>query len=331
MSKLLSRYAEAVFWMARYVERAENLARILDVQETFSRDSRGASNWAATLDLYADREHFAERYGEATARNVIRFYVLDQDNVSSILSCVRTARENARTLRPLISTEMWVQLNTFYNRLRSLGDEEASEPRLVRLCSMIKEACQTHTGITEGTFYRDEGWHFYLLGRQVERADQTTRLVDVKYHQILPRDADVGSTVDVSQWNALLRSASGFHAYRRVHPTGMSPARVAGFLLFNRHFPRSVVACVETIERTLTDLRHMYYLQSGNAAMEQIDELRAELTGHTIDEVVRLGLHEHLDWIQLKLIDFAETLGTSFFGHLPAEPAQAEARTGTES
>jgi uncharacterized alpha-E superfamily protein len=325
LSRLLSRYAEAVFWMARYVERAENLARILDVQETFSRDSRGSNHWLPVLELYSDAERFKADHGEATPEKVIHFYLLDRENPGSIISSVGYARENARTLRPLISTEMWIQLNIFHNRLRALGDEEASEPRLARLCSQIKEACQTHTGITEGTFYRDEGWYFYQLGRQVERADQTTRLLDVKYHQILPDVSDVGSPVDVSQWNALLRSASGFHAFRRIHPTGMSPTTVAGFLLLNGRFPRSVVACVDQIERTLTDLRHVYALRGGVEAMELLDELRAELSGRSIDAVLGKGLHEYLDWVQYRLIDFTEALGRDFFGTEPAdEPGQAQ-------
>ncbi len=325
MNRLLSRYAEAVFWMARYVERAENLARILDVQETFSRDSRGGSNWLPVLQLNADHERFEENHGRATAEKVIQFYVLERENPSSILSCVSAARENARTLRPLISTEMWVQLNTFHNRLRTMSSVEASEPRLARLCALIKEGCQTHTGITEGTFYRDEAWYFYQLGRLVERADQATRLLDVKYHQLLPMPTQVGTPIDVSQWNALLRSASGFHAFRRVHSTGMSPATVAGFLLYNRNFPRSVVACIELIERTLTDLRHIYGLSVGNEAMEQLDILRAELAGQTIETTIERGLHEQLDWIQRKLIDFTNTLGIEFFGFENAASEQSQA------
>ena len=223
MRDLLSRYAEAAFWMARYIERAENLARILDVNETFSRDSQGGQNWLSVLQLYDDQKRFFERHGEAGGEAVIRFYVLDRDNRGSIVSNVRMARENARALRPLISTEMWTHLNMFHNRLGELRPEDVTEHRLARLCTLVKESCQAHTGITEGTFHRDAGWDFYQMGRMIERADQTTRLLDVKYHLLLPSAADVGSPVDVSQWNALLRSASAYHAFRRVQPSGMDP------------------------------------------------------------------------------------------------------------
>lgn len=307
--------------MARYIERVENLARILDVQETFSRDSRGGHHWLTVLQIYADEKRFQALHGEPTAESVIRFYLIDRDNPGSVISCVRMARENARTLRPLISTEMWIQLNMVYNHLRGLDEADLAEPRLARLCGVIKEACQAHTGITEGTFYRDEGWFFYELGRKLERADQTTRLLDVKYHLLLPSPDDVGTVFDVSQWNAVLRSASGFHAYRRVHPRGMGPARVTGFLLFNGRFPRSVMACVASAERTLAELREIYALPGGSASHEQLLELRAHLESRAIERVIGEGLHEFLDSIQLRLIALGRDLGQEFFVHGAEQPA----------
>ncbi len=318
MSSLLSRYADAIFWLARYVERAENLARILDVNETFSRDSRGYQNWESILELYSDQARFPEPHAEVDTASVLYFYVLDQDNPTSIVSSVRMARENARTLRPLISTEMWVQINIFYNRLRGLTRADIAEPRLVRLCTSIKEACQQHTGITEGTFYRDEGWYFYELGRHLERADQTTRLLDVKYHLLLPRPSDVGSPVDVSHWNALLRSASTYHAFRRVHPRGMSPATVAGFLLFHTDFPRSVLGSVNAADRNLGELCERYGLGAGTDAVAVLGGLRGELARLDIDEVLSGGLHEFIDGVQLKLVETSAEIGRAFFGRAPS-------------
>ncbi len=326
MNSLLSRYAEAIFWMARYMERAENLARILDVNETFSRDSQGGQNWRSVLQLFADEERFLERHEAATARDVIHFYTLDQENLSSIISCLRGARGNARTLRPLISTEMWIQMNVFYNQIREVKAEHLTEPRLARFCARIKESCQSHTGITEGTFYRDEGWYFYELGRKIERADQTTRLLDAKYHLLLPSPAQVGSPFDVSQWNAVLRSAAAFHAFRRVHPSGMTPANVSAFLLFHKRFPRSVMACISDIDRTLTALRAQYGLRGGASALETLDEVRGHLESETIDAVINRGLHEFLDWIQLRLIDVDRHLAQDFFGQAAQdEPDQQQA------
>ena len=320
---LLARYADCIFWLARYVERAENLARILDVNETFSRDSRGGQNWRSIVQLNSDEERFFAGHDAAAAHNVVNFYVVDGDNPTSIVSTIRYARENARTLRPLISTEMWVQLNVFYNRLTELSAEDLAPGNLAALFAMIKEACQTHTGITEGTFFRDQGWYFYPIGRYIERADQTTRLLDIKYHLLLPSPSDVGSPVDVSQWNALLRSAAGYHAYRRLHAASTTPARVAGFMLLNNAFPRSVHHCVREVGRLLGEVKSHHGLRNGNDAAEELDRLQAVLGTFEIAAILRSGLHEFLDSIQRQLMAVTRELSIAFFGYTP-EAQQAQ-------
>jgi len=197
LSNSLSRHAAAVFWLGRYIERADNLARVLDVNETFSRNTEGTHNWHAILHLYDDEPAFLERYEAIDEPGVLTFYTLDRENPGSILSSIRSARENARTLRALISTEMWTQLNIFYNGLIAIEPKEVLPPRLSSFCQRIKEGCQAHYGIAEGTYYRDDSWLFYELGRMIERADQTTRVLDVKYHLLLPSLADIGSPLDV--------------------------------------------------------------------------------------------------------------------------------------
>jgi len=320
---LLARYADCIFWLARYVERAENLARILDVNETFSRDSRGGQNWRSIVQLNSDEERFFAGHDAAAAHNVVNFYVVDGDNPTSIVSTIRYARENARTLRPLISTEMWVQLNVFYNRLTELRTEDLAPGNLAALFAMIKEGCQTHTGITEGTFFRDQGWYFYQIGRYIERADQTTRLLDIKYHLLLPSPSDVGSPVDVSQWNALLRSAAGYHAYRRLHAASTTPARVAGFMLLNNAFPRSVHHCVREVGRLLGEVKSHHGLRNGNDAAEELDRLQAVLGTFEIAAILRSGLHEFLDSIQRQLMAVTRELSIAFFGYTP-EAQQAQ-------
>ena len=315
MSILLSRYAEDLFWIARYIERAEAVARILDVNETFSRDSRGGQNWQSVLAIYSDEPRFFREHASSSAENVIHFYTLDRRNPTSILSALRMARENARAMRPLISTEMWTQINIFYNRLQALGPQEITEPRLTRFCQFIKEGCQTHTGITEGTFYRDEGWCFYQIGRQIERADQTTRLLDAKYHLLLPSVDQVGTPVDASRWNALLRSASGYHAFRRVHPSGLTASDVAGFLLFHRAFPRSVLACVAEISERVTELRSFYAIPGATGVTGALDDLRRLVDDADIEQVIRDGLHEYLDRVQRQLNTLSRDIGREMFGH----------------
>ncbi len=323
MSSLLSRYAECLFWLARYVERAEDLARILDVNQSFSRDGAGTHDWRPILQLYDDETAYRARRPEVTPEGVIAFYVLDGENSGSIFSSIRMARENARTLRPLISTEMWAQLNMFYNQLQRITPESLSEPSLNRICSFVKESCQTHTGVTEGTFFRDEGWHFYRIGKNVERADQTTRLLDVKYRSLLPLGADPGSAVDVGQWNALLRSAAGYHAFRRVHPNGLSPKKVAKFLLLNRSFPRSIAACADEIMDALATLGSEYALTAAGPIVARLAQLRHRLEKQRVERILEAGLHTFADGIQLDLIDLTRELGRAFFGH--DEPQRATA------
>jgi uncharacterized alpha-E superfamily protein len=321
---LLSRYAECLFWLGRYMERIENLARTLDVTETFARGGRDGRNWLSVVQINADEERFLAKHEKATARTVVQFYVLDRENPTSIASTIGYARENARTLRPLISTEMWAQINVFYNKVRRLGDADVLPSRLSRLCTELKESCQAHTGITEGTFFRDQGWSFYAIGKYLERGDQTTRLVDIKYHTLLPSAQAVGSPLDVSQWNAMLRAAAGYHAYRRVYPRGMSPALVAGFLLLNPAFPRSLVLCMGQVEWYLTQLRARYHLRGGGAALERLDRLRGALNDRRIDDLIAEGLHEYLDRVQRDLILLQQDIAEAFW---PAPEMQSQSQS----
>lgn len=312
---LLARYAEDIYWMARYMERADNLARLLEVNEVFARDSRGAHNWDAFIDLNSDRKRFAEIHGEPTPAKAAYFYMLDSENPTSILFSVRAARENARTLRPLISTEMWTHLNVFYNDLLAITAGPDNLPNIARFCDRVKTACQAHTGITEGTFYRDQGWYFYQMGKHIERADQTTRLVDVKYHTLLPSTEDVGSILDISQWNAVLRSAAGYHAFRRVQPRGIEPRKVAEFLVLNSRFPRSVRYCVAEVSMLLSQLIYTFQLTRGDSVARAVEVLHRRLEDSDIDAIIRFGMHEFMDTVQLDLIEIANAMGRAYFGH----------------
>jgi uncharacterized alpha-E superfamily protein len=322
---LLSRYAEALFWLARYMERIENLARILDVTDTFVRHGVDQSGWRSIIQINADEERFNERYGKPTAATVAQFYLVDRENPTSILSSLFAARENARTLRPLISTEMWSQINIFYNRVRLLTAADAAPSRVSGLCAYLKEQCQAHAGITDGTFYRDQGWAFYCIGKYIERGDQTSRMVDIKYHTLLPKVDDVGSALDVSQWHALLRTASGYHAYRRIHPSGMTPESVAGFLLMNHSFPRSITLCLHQIEIYLSQLSSGYGLRGAYAAQERLDGLRAAMMDQSIEQILARGLHEFLDWVQLQFIGLQSAMAENFWR--PAEVAEGQSQS----
>lgn len=181
---LLARYAEHLFWMARYMERADSLARIIETHAAYDRGRESETSWKWLVQLYADDEEFEEKYTDASQRNVLHFYIRDLDHPGSILSAIKAARENARALRAYLPTEMWSQLNEFYNRIMLTGEAEIDIVHLSRTCGMIKSGCQAQFGIADSTLYRDEGWRFYGLGQFLERADQTSRLLDVKFAQL---------------------------------------------------------------------------------------------------------------------------------------------------
>jgi uncharacterized alpha-E superfamily protein len=312
-SPLLARYAEGLFWMARYLERVENLARLVDVTQTFESPGREAESWSALVRINADEAGFQERDLQPTADAVKYFYLMDRSNGTSIPASLEAARTNARTLRPLISTEMWMQLNVFHRDMLAINEDDLSGDRLSRLCGRIKVGVQAHTGITEGTFFRDQGWFFYQLGRLIERADQTTRLVDIRYHLLVPDGGEERRLAELTQWGGVLRAAAGYHAFRRIAPPGFTAADVVTFMLKDASFPRSVALCIEQMETYLTTLRSRYGLRGTVPALERIEELRAGLIGRAVEKIIADGLHNFLDGVQRDLILLAAEIGTAFF------------------
>ena len=329
---LLARYAEGLFWMARYLERVENLARLVDVTQTFEAPGREAESWFALVRINADADSFFKRGHSVDADQVKRFYLLDAGNPTGIPASLEAARHNARTLRPLISTEMWMHLNVFHRDMLSIAPEDLQGDRLSPLCRRIKEGVQTHTGITEGTFFRDQGWFFYQLGRLIERADQTTRLLDIRYHLLVPAVGEERRVAELTQWGSVLRAAAGYHAFRRVAPPGFTPDDVVAFLLTDTAFPRSVALCIEQMEWLLGQLRSRYGLRGTVSALERVEELRAGLTGRAVPKIIEGGLHQFLDGVQRDLILLAGEIGTAFFRDWrPLAEAQSQAQTQSQT
>ncbi len=323
---LLRRDAEGLFWMARYLERVENMARLIDITQTFEGPGREGQSWAALIAIHADERSFAGRALEPSA--VKSFYLLERDNPNSVPSVLEFARTNARTLRPLISTEMWMQLNVFHRWVSAVTPAELEGDALSRLCRRIKEGVQAHTGITEGTFARDQGWHFYLIGRLLERADQITRLLDIKYHVLLRGSEEERRVVDLTQWDAVLRAAAGYHAFRRVAQAGFQPWDVVSFLLSDPTFARSAALCVQDIGWHLQQLRSRYGLRESAAAQEHVDELRAALRSGSGFVQPGGGLHEFLDRLQRDLNRLADEIGTAFFRDWrPLHRAQSQSQS----
>jgi uncharacterized alpha-E superfamily protein len=312
-SLLPARYGEAIFWLARYMERIENLARMLDVTESFARDDRGVGNWRSVAQINGDDALFRERYPNASGADAVRFYLLDTDNPTSIRFAMRAAYQNARTLRPLISTEMWAQINVFNKEIVGLGPSDIAASRLSPLCGRIKDGCHTHAGLIEATFYRDQGWYFYQLGKYLERADQTTRLLDIQHHLLLSAPDGANPRADRIEWQVLLRAAAGYHAFRRVSPRSTNLEAVLGFMLFDEAFPRSLRLCVRTVGALLERLRQTYPVLRSSKPLECHDELDASLTDRSFAKMIEFGLHDYLDLLQQQLGRLSNAITRAYF------------------
>ncbi len=236
---MLARVAESIYWMSRYIERAENVARFIEVNLNLMLDLPlgSAQQWKPLVETTGDAAEFKKRYGEATQQNVIQFLTFDLENGNSIRACLRAARENARSVREIISSEMWEQVNQFYLMVNAADAASRTDPQ--ELFASVRMAGHLFGGVTDATMTHNEGWNFCRLGRMLERADKTSRILDVKYFLLLPTAADVGTTSDDIQWAAVLRSASAFEMYRKAHGR-ITPDRVAEFLLFEKEFPRAI-------------------------------------------------------------------------------------------
>ena len=331
MSSLLSRYAESVFWMARYFERAESLSRIIETQTSFQR-GRSDNSWAWIVALYSDEKDFAKAFSEPNAENVIRYYMAYNDNPSSVLASIRCARENARALRPMLSTGMWYQLNDFYNRLFAFGPNDFSEVRLSRTCDAIKRGCYAQIGVAENTLYHDETWPFFRLGLFLERADQTSRLLDVRFAKQATGVARDEGRYDFTFWTILLRAASAYHAYRRVFPHHIDPSEVAHFLIFDPRLPRSLAFCLGEIQAMIEFLRRNCALKNAAGAAEVAEQMIEGLEAASKEQRLLENLHKFNDWVQLSIISLTNELGHAFFGHAqtpeaPRAPSQTQSQT----
>ncbi|MFM2429016.1 MAG: hypothetical protein RLZZ511_229 [Cyanobacteriota bacterium] len=310
---MLSRVADAIYWLNRYVERAENIARFIDVNLNLLLDVPvGVEHqWEPLVMTTGDRAIFQERYGAATIENVVQFLTFDRDYPNSILSCLYSARENARSVREVISSEMWERVNGFYLMLQEAAKRPPME-QLPQFFSEVKLASHLFAGVMDGTMSHNEGWHFGQVGRLLERADKTARILDVKYFILLPSIGYVGTALDELQWIALLKSASAYEMYRkcqhRINPNG-----IAKFLILDRDFPRSVQFCLLQAERSLHQITGTMLGSWQSPAERTLGRLRSQFEFITIEEIIDRGLHEFLDDTQVQLNLVGEAMFETFF------------------
>lgn len=316
---MLSRVANIIYWMARYLERAENTARIVDVNAQLVLDlqSRQAADdpksWEPLVYVTGDEDKFFELYGEkVTERAVVEYMLFDRRNPSSVVSCIATARENARCIRDQLANEVWETLNTFYLQLKDDDYTRYAQLGSSEYLNRIKTRIQLIYGVADSMLPRTQAWWFYEFGRHLERADSTSRILDVKYFMLLPSLHGVGSALDLIQWGSVLRSCSAFEAFRRSRRGQLNLERVLDYLIRDRDFPRSILFSVVSAEDALQHILATMPHLADNEVSRQVAQLRDHLSETRVADVVLQGVHEYLDDLQQRTIGIHEALQTTF-------------------
>ncbi len=305
---MLSRVANSLYWMSRYIERAENIARIVDVNLQLLLDLRNLDearleqHWLPIVQTTGDEEDFFKLYPRASAKNVTEFLVFLEANPNSIVSCICSARENARTVRDQITGTFWEELNRLYWFVRTPQARAVWEETPSDFFQQIKTASLNLIGMTYATLLHNEGWWFTQVGKFLERADKTTRILDIG-HRSLPKPGkpQLLSQQEALEWIAILRSCTGWDAFKSIHGAEVRPQHVAEFLLLNPDFPRSVRFCVNELNLGLRAISGVAPGRFSNEAEKLAGRLVAALQFCTIEEVFARGMHEYLDDLQGQL------------------------------
>ena len=309
---MLSRVASSIYWMSRYLERADNVARFIKVNAHLILDmgwERETAQWEPLVHASGDSADFLARYNQAHEKNVVRFLTFDPKNPNSILACVQAARENARTVREIISSEMWETINALYHLVEKHSRKRRIDD-LQDFFEAVHNANHLFSGLVENTMSHGEGWHFARMGRLLERADKTARMLDVKYFLLLPSSEYVDSPYDAVEWGAVLKSVSGFEMYRKqFHRANYRD--VTRFLILDAHFPRAIRYCIEAASRSLTHITHM--IDVSVPATAEMTTLKTMLDKAEIDHILTRGLHEFIDMFQFNLNVVDASLHHSFF------------------
>jgi uncharacterized alpha-E superfamily protein len=292
---MLGRTANDLFWMSRYIERAENMARLLEVGYRIAllpRDGSHEAEWYSTLRSAGCERGFLSKHGGYDTRKVVDYMLFDPTNPSSVYACLATARRNARAQRTALTREMWESLNSGWIEFSSIDPKTLSADKLPPLFDWIKERSALYRGALLNTILRNDTFYFNQLGTFLERADNTARILDVKYYVLLPHNELVGGEIDNAQWSAILRSVSAHRSYRWVYRESYKPWRVADYLILNRQMPRSLRSCYEEIAPALTELSGFYGASNGCQLIAQ-DTLRL-LSDGRMSTIFQSGLHEFL-------------------------------------
>ena len=311
---MLGRVANTIYWMNRYLERAENYARFMDVNYNLSLElpPNEEEQWKPLVVITGDWELYQSLNSNVEKSKVIYFLGFDEDNPNSIYNCIINARENARAVRTEITKEVWEQINALHFLVKDgLENKRYKDEDLRGFFTEIKNGCQLVYGMYDATISRSEGWNFAKLGQAIERADKTSRVLDAKYHLLLDSPNQIGSSVDLIQWAALLKSVSAYDMYRKKCGK-LTSANIAEFLILDREFPRSILACLIRAERSVITLSGSSF-GFNNTAQKQLGLLKSQLEYADINDVINKGMHEYLDDIQGKLNGISSAIYNSFF------------------
>jgi uncharacterized alpha-E superfamily protein len=311
---MLSRVANSIYWMCRYIERAENVARFISVNLNLLLDmpSEKGKHWEPLMMITGDQELFEKKYPDYTQKEVSHFLTFDREYPNSILTCLAAARENGRSIREIISSEMWEHLNNFYLELADNRSPAMALEDPHRFFKIIQMRSHLFTGLMDSTMSHGEAWNFARIGMMIERADKTSRILDVKYFMLLPQANLVNTPIDNIQWTAVLKSASAFEMFRKEHHQ-ITPRKVAGFLIFDNQFPRSIRHCISKAQICLHRITGSPPRSANNTAEKRLGRLKADLEYTDIDEVINHGMHEYLDGLQIRINQVDEAIGTTFF------------------
>jgi uncharacterized alpha-E superfamily protein len=293
---MLSRTAENLYWMARYVERAESLARILDatlrLTATQVAPTDDTNEWESAIATAGCVDAFYAKHEIATEETVIEYLAFARDNPSSIRNCIETARLNGRAVRTALTTEMWDTINGAWNELQNFGDPRPSRNTVPGFLRWAQETSLRFDGSSFRTMLRNDCYWFSRLGVNTERADNTARILDVKYHVLLPDNEPVGGPLDYLQWSAILRSVSALTSYHWVYRDNIKPWRIADLLILNEQMPRSLASCYDNLVRYLDDLGGAYAQQGPSQRFSRA--MRAKLINLDIEQIFQGGLHEFI-------------------------------------
>ncbi|ACB34871.1 protein of unknown function DUF403 [Leptothrix cholodnii SP-6] len=313
---MLSRTADHLFWMSRYMERAENTARMLDVNYQTSLLPQSAAvteqGWRGLLSISELSGDYATRYGEIDARKVMDFMLRDERNPSSILCCLRAARENARAVRGALTTEVWETTNHTWLEFNSLLRERSFERDPSAMFEWVKFRSHLSRGVQVGTMLQDEALHFVRIGTFLERADNTARLLDVKFHAVESDFYGAADAKDIEydfyHWSAILRSVSGFEVYRKVYRNVIQPEKVAELLILRPDMPRSLAACTNEVIANLGLVAN----DQSSETLRRAGRLRADLEYGRIDEILATGLHAYLTQFLDRVSDLGAGISRDF-------------------